>query len=128
MEFVIQLLISALALYLTTQVYGGIYFDAGSTAFSIILAALVMGLANAVVRPIVSLLSLPVTILTLGLFALVINGLMLYLTAALTALNVVSFGAAIIGAIILSLINWLLYIGLASMGLNTVQTDRINYE
>lgn len=116
MNFIVQLLISALALYLTTQLYGGVYFEAGTTLISVLLTALVMGLANALVRPIVAILSLPVTILTLGLFALVINGLMFYLTAALTPLEVTGFGAAMVGALVLSLVNWVLDAALLSLG------------
>ena len=105
---ILKLLISALALYLVTRLYGGVSFEPGSTWVSIVIAALVMGIVNALVRPVLLLLSLPVNILTLGLFTLVVNALMLMLVAALTALNVSGFGGAFVGAIILTILNWLI--------------------
>ena len=104
----LKLLISALALYLVTRLYSGVSFEPGSTWVSIIIAALVMGIVNALVRPVLLLLSLPVNILTLGLFTLVVNALMLMLVAALTALNVSGFGGAFVGAIILTVLNWII--------------------
>ena len=105
---ILKLLISALALYLVTRLYGGVSFEPGSTWVNIVIAALVMGIINALVRPVLLLLSLPVNILTLGLFTLVVNALMLMLVAALTALNVSGFGGAFVGAIILTILNWLI--------------------
>ncbi len=104
----LKLLISALALYLVTRLYGGVSFEPGSTWVNIIIAALVMGIVNALVRPVLLLLSLPVNILTLGLFTLVVNALLLMLVAALTALNVSGFGGAFVGAIILTVLNWII--------------------
>ncbi len=70
-------------------------------------AALVLGLINALVRPILVLLTLPITILTLGLFYLVVNGLTFALTAALVpGFRIDSFGWAILGALVVSLFSW----------------------
>ena len=72
-------------------------------------AALVIGFVNALVKPILVLLSLPLTIVTLGLFYLVVNGACLMLAAALVpGFTVSSWGSAIIGALVLSIIGWLL--------------------
>lgn len=108
MGFVLRLLVSALALYLLTRVYGGVSFAPGADVVSVVVAALVMGVVNALVRPVLLLLSLPVNVLTLGLFTLVVNGVVLWLVAAVTALNVSSFGASIIGAVVLAVISWAL--------------------
>ena len=118
MGFVIRLLVSALALYLLTQVYSGVYFVPGSGVGAVVIAALVMGVVNALVRPVLLLLSLPVNVLTLGLFTLIVNGVVLWLVAALTALNVAGFGAAVIGALILTVISWTLDAVVGALGLD----------
>ena len=104
----LKLVISAAALYLVTRLYSGVSFEPGSTWISVLIAALVMGIVNAIIRPILLLLSLPINVLTLGLFTLVVNALMLMLVASLTALNVSGFGGAFVGAIILTVLNWLI--------------------
>ncbi len=118
MSFLIRLLVNALALYLLTRVYSGVSFAPGADVFSILTAALVMGIVNALIRPLLLLISLPINILTLGLFTFVINGLVLWIVGATTALDVASFGAALIGALILTIISWLLDTILAAVGLD----------
>ena len=72
-----------------------------------LVVALVLGLLNAVLRPVLILLTLPITVLTLGLFTLVINGLMFWLAARfLEGFSVTSFGWAIAAALLYSLISW----------------------
>ena len=75
------------------------------------MAGAIWGLANALIRPVLLLLALPLNLLTLGLFTLVVNGVILYLVAQVTALEVQSFPSALVGAILLSLVslalNWL---------------------
>jgi putative membrane protein len=74
-----------------------------------LVAALVLGLVNAVVRPVLVLLTLPVTILTLGLFIFVLNGLLFWLAGNwLQGFEVVGFWAAVFGAILFSLVSWAL--------------------
>lgn len=74
-----------------------------------VIVAVVLGLINSVVRPIVQLLSLPITLLTLGLFALVVNGLMVLLCAKfVSGFTVESLGAGILFSIILAVVNWVL--------------------
>ena len=72
-------------------------------------AALLLGLVNAVMRPILVLLTLPVTVLTLGLFIFVINGLLFWAVSALVpGFDVAGFWSAVLGAIVFSLISWAL--------------------
>ena len=101
-----RLLINALALIITTLLVPGLHLAKPSTAFW---AALVWGLVNTLIRPVFSLLSLPLQILTLGLFTLVLNGLMLMLTSALVPGFVVrSFPSAVLGAVVLSVVSVIL--------------------
>mgnify|MGYP003334853515 FL=1 len=72
------------------------------------MAGAVWGLANALVRPVLLFLTLPLNLLTLGLFTLVVNGLVLFLVAAVTPLEVTGFGAALVGALVLSLVSLVL--------------------
>ncbi len=72
-----------------------------------LVVALVLGLLNAIIRPILIILTLPINVLTLGLFTFIINGLLFWLTANwVKGFSVDSFGWAIIGAIVYSLISW----------------------
>ena len=76
---------------------------------SALVAALVLGLVNTVVRPVLVLLTLPVTILTLGLFIFVLNGLLFWMVGSwLEGFNVGGFWAGVFGAIVFSLVSWLL--------------------
>ena len=101
----IRWIINALALILISQVIKGIEVDNILAAF---VAAAVLGVINAILRPILLLVPLPITILTLGLFALVINGFMLYLAGNLVkGFHVYGFWSAVFGALFLSLISWI---------------------
>ncbi len=106
MGFLIRWLINAVALYLTTLVVPGVRITSVGGA---VLAALVLGIVNAVLRPIVLLLTLPLNILTLGLFTFVVNAFMLWIVAVTThQLVLTSVLAAFIGAIVLSVISFIL--------------------
>ena len=118
MGFLIRLLVNALALYLVTRVYAGVSFAPGAGAGAVILAALVLGIVNALIRPVLLLLSLPINLLTLGLFTLVVNGVVLMIVAGVTALNVAGLGAAIVGALILTVISWVLDAVVNALGLD----------
>jgi len=86
------------------QLLAGIHFD---SAGSLWLAALLLGFVNAIVRPVVLLLTLPITFLTLGLFVLVINGAMVLLVATLMpSFHTDGLGVAILASIIVSLTAW----------------------
>ena len=96
--------ISALGLWLADLVLDGVRFDAGSTLLA---AALLLGLVNAVVRPVAVLLTFPFTLVTLGLFLLVINAAMLGLVAALLdGFHIAGFWSALAGWAIVSLTSW----------------------
>ena len=101
MKIVVRWLLLAAALLLVANIYPGVSVKTFGTAM---IAALVLGLLNALLRPILVLLTLPVTLLTLGLFLFVINALMFYFAASmLDGFHVDGFGAALIGSILYSL-------------------------
>ena len=103
-RFLLRAVFAALGLWLASKLVHGIeVFSTGS----LIAAALILGLVNAFVRPVVFLLTLPLTLLTLGLFLLVINAAMLWLTSLfLHGFVVHGFWAALLGSIIVSLASW----------------------
>lgn len=104
MRLLLRWLLNALALYLTSLLGVGLYFE-NPTFGAVLVAALVLGLVNAVVRPVMILLTLPLTIVTLGLFLLVVNALAIAIVAALTPLEVTGFWGAVLGALVLSVIS-----------------------
>ena len=113
MKIIVRILINAIALAVTVHFLPGIDISGGIGGLLIVAA--VFGLVNAFIRPLVSLFSLPVTCLTLGLFTLVINALMLLLTDALTGGYLTITGdtgqkllTAIIAAIIISIVSGIL--------------------
>ena len=113
MLFLLQLLINAVALWVAIQVVDGI--DHRGSWWSLLLVALVFGVLNASVRPLLKLLSLPILILTLGLFIFVINALMLRLTGWVSGLlglgfYVEGFWAALFGGLIVSGVSLMLSI------------------
>jgi|SRR5450755_1578098 putative membrane protein len=113
MRFVIRLLINAAALWIATRLVSGI--SATSDAVTFLAVALVFGLLNALVRPLLALLTCPLMILTLGLFTFVINALILWLTSAAAArfglgFHVDGFWPAFWGAIVVSIVSVLLSI------------------
>lgn len=98
--------INALALLLVAYLLTGIHINGFGSA---LIAALVLGLVNTLIRPILVILTLPVTLLTLGLFIFVINALLfLFVGNLLSGFQVASFGAALLGSILYSVISWLL--------------------
>jgi putative membrane protein len=95
--------ITALSLWIASLVFKGLKFDKVS---SLVIAALLLGLANAVVRPLLIVLTLPLTLITFGLFILVINALMILLVAKLVkGFNVSSFWTAFFASIVISLLS-----------------------
>jgi putative membrane protein len=100
-------LLTAVAFIITAYVVPGIRIASFGAAMG---AAIIMGVVNVLVRPVLVLLTLPVTILTLGLFLLVVNALCLKLVGALTpGIQVKSFGTAIIGSLVLSIVSSILH-------------------
>lgn len=102
--FLTRLLITALGLWAASAIVPGIRFDHWQT---LIIAALLLGIVNAVIRPIILILTLPLTVLTLGLFILVVNGISLVLVAwVLPGLHVAGLAAATLGSIVVGLTSW----------------------
>jgi putative membrane protein len=111
MTFLIRLVINAIALYLATRLVDGISFD-GEIGF-LFLVALVFGIVNSIVKPILIVLTFPFLIVTLGLFLLVLNGFLLWLTgvisdAAELGFHVSGFGAAFLGGLVVSVVSFAL--------------------
>jgi putative membrane protein len=111
MRFVLRLLINAAALWVATEIVPGVTHS--GSGGSLFLVALVFGLLNALVRPILALLSCPLLILTLGLFTFVINAMILLLTSALSGslgigFHVEGFWAAFLGALVVTVVSILL--------------------
>jgi putative membrane protein len=111
MPFLIRWLVNAAALWVATQIVPGVSYSGGP--LPLLGVALVFGVVNAVIRPVAKILTFPIIILTLGIFALVINGLMLMLTSALSSalglgFHVGGFWAAFWGALVVSLVSTIL--------------------
>jgi putative membrane protein len=110
MKLLIRWCVNALALLAVAYLYSGVNVDG---IFAALIAALVLGLVNAVIRPILILLTLPVTLLTMGLFIFVINAMLFWLVAEVVkGFTVTGFMAALIGSVMYSVItlfvNWLI--------------------
>jgi putative membrane protein len=104
MGFLIHWLVVAVALWTTAYVVPGVTISSW-TALAI--AALVLGFVNAIIKPILVILTLPITVLTLGLFYLVVNGIAFALAAALVpGFQIAGAMAAIVGALVTSIISW----------------------
>ena len=106
MKLLVKWLLNAAALLFVAYVYSGVQVESFASA---LIAALVIGLFNAVLRPILVVLTLPVTIVTVGLFLFVINALMFWAAAGvLGGFHVNGFGAALLGSLIYSVLGLLI--------------------
>jgi putative membrane protein len=118
MRFVLWVVVNALALAAATALLDGIRLTGATTqdrVVTLVLVAIVFGLVNAVVRPVVKLISLPFILLTLGLLVLVINALMLLLTGWLSTqlslgFRVDGFWTAVGGGIVVAIATWVLHL------------------
>lgn len=119
MRFIVRLLINALALWLTTLIVAGVHvvpFAPGGTletVLTFLLVAAIFGIVNGVIGNLIRIVAFPLYILTLGLIALIVNGLMLLLSAWLSGLfgfglRVDTFWWGVLGALVLGLISWLI--------------------
>ena len=111
MRFLIRLLVNAAALWVATQLVPGVSYSGGP--MPLFGVALVFGVVNAFIGPVAKILTFPLIIVTLGLFALVINGLMLWLTSSLSSalglnFHVSGFWAAFWGALVVSFVSTIL--------------------
>ncbi|MFQ5942395.1 MAG: phage holin family protein, partial [Anaerolineales bacterium] len=117
MKLILRIFINAVAIWVTSYVLPGLEFE--GNLGSLIIVGVIFGLVNALIRPVVKLLALPITILTLGLFTLVINAAMLLVTAAISSSltftgSFLDFSTentilnAIVGAILISIVSTVL--------------------
>ena len=107
MHFLVTIIVTAVSLLILARVSIGLDVDDLGSA---LVAALVLGLLNATLRPILGFISFPITLLTFGLFSFVLNAIVLYITAALVkGFHVRSFMAALISSILLGILNGLIF-------------------
>ena len=107
MELIVRGLFAALGLWVASYVVSGLSFD---TDLTLVIAGLVLAVVNAFVRPIATILTLPISLLTLGFFLLVINAGMVGLVAwLLPGMHVASFWAAFFTAIVVAVVSWITY-------------------
>ena len=107
MFFIIRLIIHMVAILIISYLFPKMIWVDGLMAA--LIAAFLLGIVNVIIRPILVFLTLPLTVLTLGLFLLVINGLMLWLVAALVkGFHVNGFWGAVFGSILISIVSWIL--------------------
>ena len=103
--YIIQIIITSLVLLLMAKIVKGVEIDSWGSA---LFAAVILGLVNAFVKPLMVLLTIPLTVITMGLFLLVINALMLQLVAVMSpGVNISGFGKAVLGSIVLTILNLL---------------------
>ncbi|CDM97423.1 MULTISPECIES: phage holin family protein [Limnospira] len=103
-NFFLTWLLAAIALSITAYLVPGFALDSWQAAA---VGAIVMGLVNAIIKPILTILTLPLTLLTLGLFLFVVNAISLYLVAQFTpGFTINGFWPALWGSIVLSLVSW----------------------
>ena len=104
MGFFFRLLITALGLWAATKIVPGVQINGWG---NLLVAALLLGIVNAVIRPVILILTLPLTVLTLGLFILVVNGISLAVVAWLMpGFTLSGLGSAILGSVIVGLTGW----------------------
>ena len=122
MGFLIRVLVNAVAIWLATEIVPGIEARSATT---VVVAALVLGLVNAVVRPVLLVLTLPLTLVTLGLFLFVLNAICLWLTSAVVpGFAVHGFWPAFWGALIVSTLSWAVNGFVSDRGRVVVITNR----
>ncbi len=120
--FLIRAVVVGIGLWLASKIVPGVDFN---TTGTLVAAALLLGIVNAFVRPIIIILTLPITLLTLGLFLLVINALMILLVAwFLPGFLVAGFWSAIFAAIVVSLTSWVMSGWIGPRGRVEVMTVR----
>jgi putative membrane protein len=103
MSYIVQIIITSLILLLMAKMVKGVEIDNWGSA---LIAAVILGFVNAFVKPLMIFMTIPLTIITLGLFLLVINALVLQLVAALSpGVRISGFGQAVLGSIVLTILN-----------------------
>jgi putative membrane protein len=106
MGFLIRLIVNVIALYVVVRVVPGVH---GTDFWGLVIAAVILGIVNAILRPILFIITLPLQIVTLGLFTLVINGLLFWLVGSFhVGLYVDGFWPGFWGAIVMGIVSWIL--------------------
>ena len=106
MRFLLRLLLNGVAVLFAAWLIPGVHVDNTATG---IIAGIALGLVNAIVRPLLILMTLPLTLVTLGLFIFVVNAICLALAAWLVpGFSIAGFGTAFIGALVISIVSWAL--------------------
>jgi putative membrane protein len=114
MGFILRVLVNILAIVLAAAVVPGIQLDGVLAAIA---AGLLLGVVNAFVRPVLLILTFPITLVTLGLFLLVLNGLCLWLVAAVVkGFHVAGFWSAVLGALVVSVVSWIVTVLVSDSG------------
>ncbi len=120
--FLIRAAVVAIGLWVASRIVPGVVFTSGE---SLLWAAVLLGVVNAVVRPVLVFLTFPITILTLGLFLLVINGLMIELVAHfLSGFHVDGLGTAILASLVVSITSWVISWFVGPAGFEVVAVRR----
>jgi putative membrane protein len=102
-----RIIINAIAIYAAVYLVSGI--DLNITFYNLLLAGLLLGIINAFIKPLVTVLSLPFILLTFGLFVIIINvGLLFLMTYLIPSFEIATFWSGLLGVIIISLVNYLL--------------------
>lgn len=107
--FVLRWILNSIGLWVAVRIFGTGYNDAELTAstWAFLLAGLIFSVINGVIRPIAIILSLPAILLTLGLFTIIVNGLMVYLSLMLVPSLQMTFWNSVLTGIVLSLVNYI---------------------
>ena len=106
--FLLRWLLNTFGLWIASRLLGSGFDDTNATNTTFLIAGLLLSLANSLLRPIVIVLSLPAILVTLGLFMLVVNGLMVYIALNVVPKLEISFFSAILTGVIISLINYII--------------------
>lgn len=106
--FLLRFLLNTLGLWIASRLLGGGFNDTEATTTTFFVAGFALSIANSILRPIVIVLSLPAILITLGLFMLIVNGLMVYIALNLVPNLQISFLSAIVTGIIISIINYII--------------------
>ena len=122
MGFLLRIVVNALAIMLAASIVPGISVDGVVPA---LVGGLLLGVVNAVVRPVLIILTLPITLITLGLFLLVLNGFCFWLVASIVkGFYVAGFWSAFLGALIVSIVSWTMTALISDSGKVAVITRR----
>lgn len=108
--FIVRWILNSLALWVATRLLGSLGAEVapGNLLVTFLVAGLILSIVNVILKPIIIILSLPAILITLGLFTLIVNGFMVYITTKIAPGLDMPFGAAIVAGIVVSLVNYVL--------------------